>query len=56
MNMIENQFQSLNSFAPKPANDFQQILDKTIENTKNPTTTSRSEIDNLITNMQTKTD
>ena len=49
MNMIENQFQSLNSFAPKPTNDFQQILDKTIENTKKPTTTSRSEIDNLIT-------
>lgn len=54
MNMIENQFQSLNSFAPKPANDFQQILDKTIESTKNPTTTSRSEIDNLITKYADK--
>lgn len=52
--MIENQFQSLNTFAQKPANDFQQILDKTIENTKNPTATSRSEIDNLITKYADK--
>ena len=35
---IENQFQSLLSYGvQKPAEDFQKILDSSIENKKNPT-------------------
>jgi len=46
---IESQFQSLMSYgAPKPADDFQKILDKSISNTKNPDKVSRTEINELI--------
>ncbi len=46
---IESQFQSLMSYgAQKPTEDFQKILDSSIENKKNPTPTSRSEINELI--------
>ena len=48
---IESQFQSLMSYgAPtqKPTEDFQKILNSSIENKKNPTPASRSEINNLI--------
>ena len=48
INMIENQFQSLMSYASQPDSDFQKILDSSIENKKNPTSTSRSEINELI--------
>lgn len=46
--MIENQFQSLLTYAQKPDEDFQKILDSSIENKKNPNSTSRSEINDLI--------
>ena len=36
--------------SPKPTEDFQKILDSTMENKKNPNTVSRSEINNLIDN------
>lgn len=47
---IENQFQSLMSFGvqEKPSENFQKILDTTMENKKNPETTSKSEINELI--------
>lgn len=47
---IESQFQSLMSFgaAQKPTEDFQKILDTSMENKKNPTSASRAEINNLI--------
>ena len=47
---IESQFQSLMSFGvqEKPAENFQKILDTTMENKKNPNTASRSEINELI--------
>ena len=48
INMIENQFQSLLTYAQKPDEDFQKILDSSIENKKNPNSTSRSEINDLI--------
>lgn len=48
INMIESQFQSLMSYASQPDSDFQKILDSSIENKKNPTSTSRSEINELI--------
>ena len=34
MNTIENRFQSLASYAQKPDNDFQKILNSSIENKK----------------------
>ncbi len=48
--MIENQFQSLASYgAPqKPSEDFQKILDTSIENKKNVNSVSRGEINDLI--------
>ena len=49
INTIENQIQSLASFAQKPDADFQKILESSVQNKKNPTSVSRSEIDNLIT-------
>lgn len=56
INMIENKFQSLLSYAQKPDSDFQKILDTKIENSTgktlnipNQTQTSRSEINDLIT-------
>ena len=46
---IENQFQSLMSYtAQKPSEDFQKILDSSIEHQKNTTPTSRTEINDLI--------
>ena len=47
---IENQFQSLMSYGEiqKPSEDFQKILDKSMENTKNPNPVSKTEINNLI--------
>jgi len=47
---IETQFQSLMSYdAPqKPAENFQKILDTSMKNSKNPTPTSRGEINDLI--------
>lgn len=48
INMIENQFQSLMTYAQKPDEDFQKILDSSIENKKNPNSTSRTEINDLI--------
>ena len=54
INTIENQIQSLASFAKVPDADFQKILNNKVENTKNPTKTSRAEIDNLITKYADK--
>ena len=51
---IENQIQSLASFAQKPDADFQKILESSVQNSKNPTSVSRSEIDNLITKYADK--
>lgn len=49
INMIENQFQSLMSFGvQKPDEDFQKILDTSIENKKTPDKISRNEIEDLI--------
>ena len=46
---IEQGFQSLMSYSSqKPSENFQKILDSSIEHTKNPTPTSRAEINNLI--------
>ncbi len=46
---IENQFQSLISYGTQqPSEDFQKILDTKIENKKNPTIASKTEINNLI--------
>lgn len=54
INMIENQFQSLMTYAQKPDEDFQKILDKSIENKKSSNSTSRSEINDLITKYADK--
>ena len=51
---IENQIQSLASFAQKPDADFQKILESSVQNRKNPTSVSRSEIDNLISKYADK--
>lgn len=48
ISMIEKQFQSLETYAQNPDKDFQKILDKKVENKKNPNTVSRSEINDLI--------
>lgn len=46
---IENRFQSLMSYGvQKPSEDFQKILDTKVENSKNPNTVSRSEINELV--------
>lgn len=42
------------SFAQKPDADFQKILDSSIENKKNPTSTSRDEINELISRYANK--
>ncbi len=53
---IEQGFQSLMSYtAQKPTENFQKILDSSIEHTKNPTPTSRTEINNLIDKYATET-
>lgn len=54
INMIENQFQSLVSYAQKPDADFQKILEKTTEHNKNTSSTSRTEINELITKYAEK--
>ena len=54
INTIENQIQSLASFAKAPDADFQKILNNKVENTKNPTKTSRTDIDNLISKYADK--
>lgn len=48
INTIESQFQSLMSYGVKPDADFQKILDTTIENKKNNSNVSRTEINELI--------
>ena len=47
---IESQFQSLMSYGTpqKPSEDFQKILDSSMENIKKPNSTSRAEINELI--------
>ena len=46
---IEKGFQSLMAYnAPKPSKDFQKILDTKVENSKNPNTATRGEINELI--------
>ena len=54
INMIENQFQSLVAYSQKPDNDFQQILDKKVENNNSPKTVKRSDIDNLVSKYAEK--
>ena len=54
INVIENRIQSLNSFAQAPDKDFQNILDSSIKNKKNPESVSRSEINDLITKYANK--
>ena len=51
---IENQIQSLASFAQRPDADFQKILESSVQKSKNPTSVSRSEIDNLISKYADK--
>ncbi len=52
---IENSFQSLMSYGvQKPTEDFQKILDTSIENKKNPTVSSKSEINDLIDKYSTE--
>ncbi len=48
INSIESRFQSLMSYGAQPDADFQEILNKSIENKTNSTETSRSEINELI--------
>lgn len=55
INMIENGFQSLLSYAQKPDSDFQKILDTKVNNEKNPTKVSREEINDLISKYSDKT-
>ena len=54
INTIENQIQSLASFAQKPDSDFQKILNTKVENKNNSTNVSRAEIDNLISKYADK--
>ena len=54
INMIENQFQSLMSYVPKTDSDFQNILNKTIENKQATNPTSKDEINNLISIYSSK--
>ena len=51
---IENQIQSLASFAQRPDADFQKILESSAQKSKNPTSVSRGEIDNLISKYADK--
>ena len=51
---IENQFQSLMSYGVKPDEDFQKILDTSIANRTNHTSSSRNEIENLIETYEEK--
>ena len=54
INTIEGRIQSLTSFAKAPDADFQKILDSSVQKSKNPTSVSRSEIDNLISKYADK--
>ena len=54
ISMIERKFQSLETYAQKPDNDFQKILDTKVNNKKNPTSISRSEINDLISKYSDK--
>ena len=54
INTIEGRIQSLASFAQKPDADFQKILESSVQNTKNPTSVSRNEINNLISKYADK--
>ena len=54
INTIESRIQSLASFAQKPDADFQKILESSVKNTKNPTSVSRNEINNLISKYADK--
>lgn len=54
INTIENQIQSLASFAQKPDSDFQKILNAKVENKDKSTNISRAEIDNLISKYADK--
>ena len=54
INTIENNIQSLASFAQKPDADFQKILESSVKNTQRPNSVSRNEIDNLITKYADK--
>ena len=47
---IESQFKSLMSYGitEKPADDFQKILDTKVEHRKNPSSVSRTEINDLV--------
>ena len=54
INTIEGRIQSLASFAQKPDTDFQKILESSVKNTKNPTSVSRNEINNLISKYADK--
>lgn len=51
---IENQIQSLASFAQRPDADFQKILESSVQKSKNPASVSRGEIDNLISKYADK--
>ena len=48
INSIENNFQSLMSYGVQPDTDFQKILDSSVKNTHNSSSTSRADIENLI--------
>jgi soluble lytic murein transglycosylase-like protein len=54
INMIENQFQSLMSYSQQPDEDFQKILDSSVQRANNPDSVSRSEINDLITKYSEK--
>ena len=51
---IENRIQSIDSFVQKPDADFQEILESSVKNSKNPTSVSRKEINSLITKYADK--
>lgn len=54
INMIENRIQSLDSFVKKSDNDFQKILETSVENNKSQNKITREEINNLITKYANK--
>ena len=54
ISMIERQFQSIANYAQKPDEDFQKILNSKIEHSSNTPSTSRAEINNLITKYADK--
>lgn len=54
INTIENQIQSVISFAQKPDTDFQKILETSVQKSKDANSVSRGEIDNLISKYANK--